>query len=327
MSNTILVTGGAGFIGSNFVHFIRKTRPDLHVVVLDKLTYAANLNNFETINLDGSEGITLAIADISDYTDTSRVFKNYQFEYVINFAAESHVDNSLKNPIPFVRTNVEGVLNLCDLSVKHGVKRFLQVSTDEVYGSWHSEKHGATEDCAFKPRSPYSATKASAEHIVMSYVESFGLDAVITRGCNTYGPYQYPEKIIPVFINKAIENKRMPVYGNGSAKRMYMHATDHCRGIYAALLRGYTGEAYNLGTKKLISAREMAWTILKAFNRPETMIDYVQDRPGHDMLYNIDSYRAELILGWKPTIEFDKGIKETVEWYKKHPNGKSSNIW
>lgn len=307
----VLVTGGAGFIGSNYVHFARRYHPDWKIVVLDKLTYAGNPDNLSEVWND----ITFIHGDIADPEAVHRAMAGV--DAVINFAAESHVDRSLMDPTPFVRTNVEGTLRLLEEARRIGVSRFLHVSTDEVYGDlagtdWHS-----VETDTLAPRSPYSAAKAAAEHMVFAYGVSFGLDVVVTRGSNTYGPRQYPEKIIPLFIANAMEGKGLPVYGDGSAVRDYMHVDDHCSGIDTVLHAGQTGEAYNLGAKLEVSGLTVAGSILALLGRPETLIHHVSDRPGHDYRYAVNPSKAEG-LGWKPEWAFEEGLKATVDWYLGH---------
>ncbi len=304
----IVITGGAGFIGSNYVYHILRTHPNWDVLVLDKLTYAGNIANLSSI----MDQITFLQGDIADVDDVKNALRDA--DAVVNFAAESHVDRSLVDPTPFVRTNVLGTMVLLNEAVNVSVKRFLHVSTDEVYGDLSGTDRHSLETDAFHPRSPYAASKAGAEHLVFSYGISHGLDVVITRGSNTYGPYQYPEKIIPLFITNLLQGKPLPVYGDGSAVRDYMHVEDHASGIDAVLLSGETGQAYNLGAREEVSGIELATRLLQLMNKPAEFISYVTDRPGHDYRYSVDPTKAES-LGWKRKWSFDKGLRATVDWY------------
>ncbi len=304
----VLVTGGAGFIGSNYVHYALEQHPDWEIVVLDKLTYAGNLENLEPLK----PHIEFVQGDIANSEDVHKAMRGV--DAVLNFAAESHVDRSLLGPLPFVKTNVEGTLVLLEEARKVGVKRFLQVSTDEVYGDLHGLEHHSLEADPFRPRSPYSASKAAAEHMVFAHGISFGLDVVLTRGSNTYGPYQYPEKIIPLFITNALGDKPLPLYGDGSAVRDYMHARDHASGIDTVLHAGKSGEAYNLGAREQIPGTEVAQRILEALGKPRSLIQFVTDRPGHDYRYSVNPSKAEQ-LGWERKYPFPEGLAETLEWY------------
>ncbi len=304
----VLVTGGAGFIGSNYVQYALQQHPSWELVVLDKLTYAGNLENLEPV----LDRITFVQGDIADPDAVQTAMEGV--EAVLNFAAESHVDRSLLDARPFVQTNVEGTLVLLDAALRNGVKRFLHVSTDEVYGDLSGTDTHSRETDPFRPRSPYAASKAAAEHLVFSYGISFGLDVVVTRGSNTYGPYQYPEKIIPLFITNALEGKPLPLYGDGSAVRDYMHAHDHAAGIDTVLHRGVAGEAYNLGRRLEVPGTVVARTILDLLDKPHDLITFVPDRPGHDYRYAVDPSKAEA-LGWAPRWSFADGMAQTVAWY------------
>ena len=309
MAKRVLVTGGAGFIGSNYIRRVLKTHPDWHVIVLDKLTYSGSLENLAGLP---SERLTFVQGDIADPTVVRELVRDA--EYVLNFAAESHVDRSLQNPKPFVKTNVEGTLVLLEESLRARVQRFLHVSTDEVYGDLSGSDRMSLEEDPLRPRSPYAATKAAAEHLVMSYHASYGLDTVITRGSNTYGPRQYPEKIVPLFIVNALQDKPLPVYGDGSAVRDYLHVDDHCVGIDVVLHSGASGRAYNLGAHEQVSGIRVAKAILDVLGKPESLIVRVPDRPGHDYRYSVDPAAAEK-LGWKRRLDFEEGLRETVGWY------------
>ncbi len=307
----VVVTGGAGFIGANYVRYALQAHADWEIVVLDALTYAGNLDNLE--GLPGR--VRFIHADIADGQAVAEAVRGA--DAIVNFAAESHVDRSLIDAGPFVRTNVQGVMVLLEAARGLGVKRFLQVSTDEVYGDLAGTDVHSVETDLRKPRSPYAATKAAAEHLVASYVISYGLDAVLTRGSNTYGPYQYPEKIIPLFVTNAIEGKPLPLYGEGKALRDYMHAADHAAGVDAVLHHGATGECYNLGARMEVNGVEVAEIILDALDKPRDLIQFVPDRPGHDYRYSVDPSKAEA-LGWQRRWTWPEGLVETVRWYADH---------
>jgi dTDP-glucose 4,6-dehydratase len=308
----VLVTGGAGFIGSNFVHYALDHHPDWEIVVLDKLTYAGNLDNLKDIR----DRLIFIQGDIANPDDVEKSVKGV--DCILNFAAESHVDRSLRDPRPFIQTNIEGTLLLLEAARKYQVSRFLHVSTDEVYGDLAGSDRHSLESDVLTPRSPYAASKAGAEHLVFAYGISYGLDVVITRGSNTYGLYQYPEKIIPLFITNALETKSLPIYGDGSAVRDYLYVEDHCSGIDTVLHRGKGGQAYNLGARLEISVVTVAQTILDLLDLPTSLMQYVRDRPGHDYRYSVDPSAAEA-LGWQRQWDFQRGMAQTVAWYKQHP--------
>jgi dTDP-glucose 4,6-dehydratase len=307
----VLVTGGAGFIGSNYVHYALTHHPDWEIVVLDKLTYAGNLDNLK----DVCDRITFIQGDIANPEDVEKAANGV--DAILNFAAESHVDRSLRDPLPFIRTNIEGTLILLEVARKHQIKRFLHVSTDEVYGDLVGCDRHSLETDVLSPRSPYAASKAGAEHLVFSYGISYGLDVVITRGSNTYGLYQYPEKIIPLFITNALESKSLPIYGDGSAVRDYLYVEDHCSGIDTVLHAGTSGQAYNLGARMEVNGIEVAKTILGLLDRPESLMQSVSDRPGHDYRYSVDPSATES-LGWQRQWDFQHGMAQTVAWYKQN---------
>ena len=305
----LMVTGGAGFIGSEFVRLVLREYPDDSVVVLDKLTYAGNPRNLDAVRSDPRfEFVHGDIADAPLVQDLAP-----RVDVIVNFAAESHVDRSLEEPGQFIQTDVYGTFVLMEAARAAGHERFLQVSTDEVYGEVHSGR--SVESDALQPRSPYSASKAGGEMLVWAYRSSYGFPAVITRGSNTYGPHQYPEKIIPLFITNAIDDLPLPIYGDGSAVRDYIMVEDHCRGIDAALRRGVPGEDYNVGQGgRDVSGVEVADTVLRLLGKPASLKQFVRDRPGHDRRYALDTSRLQA-LGWRPRWEFESGMEATVRWY------------
>jgi len=310
----VLVTGGCGFIGSNFVRHILATREDWHVLVLDKLTYAGNLENLEDV-LDNPR-LEFVKGDICDADLVGRLI-DASVACVVNVAAETHVDRSIHDPRPFLETNVQGTASLLTAARNVDGIRYLQVSTDEVYGSLGPD--GAfTEASPIQPNNPYSASKAGADMLVRAYHRTYGLDAVITRCDNNYGPYQFPEKVVPLFISNALEDKPLPLYGDGLNVRDWIHVRDHCRAIELALENGKAGEVYNIGAGHEITNLELTRTILKATGKSDSLIRFVKDRPGHDRRYAIDPIKARDELGWKPTVDFADGIAATVEWYRQH---------
>ncbi len=311
----VLVTGGAGFIGSNFLHYMVNKYPEYEFVCLDALTYAGNYNNLKPI--EGKKNFKFVKGNICDKELVDKLFDDEKFDWVINFAAESHVDNSIKNPGIFVETNVMGTYNLLDASRRHDVKRYHQVSTDEVYGDLPLDRPDLlfTEDTPIKPSSPYSASKASADHLVRAYFRTFGLPITISNCSNNYGPYQFPEKLIPLMVSKAVNDEKLPVYGKGENVRDWIHVHDHNVGVDMIMHNGRIGETYNLGGRSERTNLEVVKTILKQLGKSEDLITYVTDRPGHDLRYAIDSTKAETELGWERTYNFEDGIKETIDWY------------
>ena len=307
----VLVTGGAGFIGSNFIKMLIDG-DELHIVNLDTLTYAGNLENLSTV--ESSKAYTFYKADISDHEEVCRIFEIERPEFVVNLAAESHVDRSILEPGIFVDTNIRGTMNLLEASKKYGIKRFLQVSTDEVYGSLGKTGY-FTEDTPLAPNSPYSAAKAGADLICRAYQKTFGMDIVITRCSNNYGPYQFPEKLIPLMIENARTDKELPVYGDGLNVRDWIHVDDHCRGLISVLKNGRTGEIYNIGGKNERTNIDIVKTILEILEKDVSLIRYVKDRPGHDKRYAVNTDKINKELGWKPFVEFSQGLKDTVQWY------------
>jgi dTDP-glucose 4,6-dehydratase len=311
----LLVTGGCGFIGSHFVRLVLRSRKSARVVNLDALTYAGNPENLGDVDRDPRYRFvrgSIADAGLVDRLAGEGV------DAVVNFAAESHVDRSLYGPVEFVRTNVEGTAVLLEAAKRHRIGRFLQVSTDEVYGSL--PKSGKfRESTPLHPNNPYSATKAAADHLVLAYAHSFGLDAVITRSSNNYGPNQHPEKLIPLHITNAFEGKPLPVYGDGLQIRDWLHVEDNVRGILAALEKGRTGEVYNLGGGNERPNLDVAKAVLRLAGRPDSLLEFVTDRPGHDRRYAIDCRKARRELGWAPRIRFERGLAAAVAWYRDHP--------
>ena len=311
----ILVTGGAGFIGSNFMHYEVNNYPDDEFVCLDALTYAGNYNNIK--DLEEKKNYRFIKGDITDRKFIFDLFKSEKFDIVINFAAESHVDNSIKNPEVFIDTNIKGTLALLDACREYGIKRYHQISTDEVYGDLPLDRPDLlfTEETPLHTSSPYSTSKASADLLVMAYKRTFGVPVTISRCSNNYGPYQFPEKLIPVVISKALADEKVPVYGNGANVRDWIHVIDHNIGVDLIVRHGREGEVYNLGGHSERSNLEVVKTILKQMGKGEDLIEYVEDRKGHDLRYAIDSSKAEEELGWKLSYNFEDGIKETVDWY------------
>lgn len=309
----LLVTGGAGFIGSNFVRYALETHADVEIVNLDALTYAGNLENLVGLESDGR--YRFVKGDISDPEAVRNVFGRHAFDAVLNFAAESHVDRSLHfGAQAFIQTNVLGTQLLLDIARQHEVPRFLQVSTDEVYGSLEDDGR-FTEETPIAPNNPYSATKAGADCLVRAAEHSHGLDAVITRCSNNYGPYQFPEKLIPLMIANALEEKALPVYGDGMHVRDWIFVRDHCSAIDAVLRKGRKGDVYNIGGMYDVPNIEIVKLILKHLDKPDSLITYVKDRPGHDRRYAMDNTKIRTELGWEPAYTFEQGLKETIDWY------------
>ena len=303
----VLVTGGCGFIGSNFVRMLLK-ETDLEIINLDLLTYAGNPENLKDVADD--KRYTFVKGDIADRATAMRALDG--FDTVFSFAAESHVDNSIKDSTAFVHTNVSGTKNMVECSMKAGVGRFLQVSTDEIYGS--VEKGSSKETDRLEPRNPYSACKAASDLIALSFHTTFGFDVIVTRSSNNYGPYQYPEKMIPLFITNLIEGRKVPLYGDGKNVRDWLHVRDNCRGIMLAGERGKKGEIYNIGGGNELENIVLTKKILRLLGKGEDSIGGVQDRKGHDRRYSLNCDKMK-VLGWEPQIKFDDGLKETVGWY------------
>lgn len=310
-----LVTGGAGFIGSNYLHYVVNKYPKDKFVCLDALTYAGNYNNIKS--LEKCKNYKFVKGDIRDINFVDELFKKEKFDYVINFAAESHVDNSIKNPNIFADTNIIGTMVLLNASKKYEIKRYHQVSTDEVYGDLPLDRPDLlfTEKSPIHTSSPYSASKAGADLQVLAYSRTFHLPVTISRCSNNYGAYQFPEKLIPVVISKALNDEKIPVYGKGENVRDWIHVHDHNVGVDMIVRHGKDGEIYNLGGHSERTNLQVVKTILKQLGKPESLITYVTDRPGHDLRYAIDSTKIEKELGWKRTYNFEDGIKETIDWY------------
>jgi dTDP-glucose 4,6-dehydratase len=308
----VLVTGGAGFIGSNFVRYMVKKYPEYQIVNLDLLTYAGNLENLKEV--ENKPNYKFVKGDIADHEFINGFFAEEKFDYVINFAAESHVDRSITDPGIFVRTNVQGTQVLLDAAKNIGVKKYLQVSTDEVYGTL-GETGYFTEETPLAPNSPYSASKAGADLLVRAYHETYGMPVNITRCSNNYGPFHFPEKLIPLMIINALHDKDLPVYGDGLNVRDWLYVEDHCEAIDTVLHKGVVGEVYNIGGNNEHTNIEIVKTILKHLGKPESLIKFVKDRPGHDRRYAIDATKIRTELGWEPKHTFETGIKETIDWY------------
>ena len=315
MSKKILVTGGAGFIGSNFIYLLLEERPDWRVICVDALTYAANIHTLS--NAFKNPNFVFYKEDICNRDGIFGIFEKEKPDIVVNFAAESHVDRSIENPKIFLETNVIGTQVMMDACLKYSVERFHQVGTDEVYGDLPLDKPELLfyEDSPLKPSSPYSVSKTGADLLVLAYNRTYGLPVTISRCSNNYGPYQFPEKLIPIMINNALQDKELPIFGNGLNVRDWIYVKDHCYGILAVLERGREGQIYNLGAHKEMANIEIVKIILKELKKPESLIKYVADRKGHDLRYAIDSSKAKKELGWSPKTVFSDGIRLTIQWY------------
>lgn len=320
MTHTVLVTGGAGFIGSNFIHMLAELRPDWRVVNFDALTYAGNLENLREV--EGREGYEFVRGDLVNEADVAKAIERCGDGAlsVVHMAAESHVDRSIVSGMPFVQANVVGTQVLLDACRARGVERFVHVSTDEVYGSL-GESGFFTEDTPLAPNSPYSASKASSDLLVRAAFHTHGFPACITRCSNNYGPYQFPEKLIPLVIANAEEGKELPIYGDGMYVRDWLFVRDHCEAILAVLEKGIPGEAYNIGGNNEVPNLDLVKQILAILDKPESLITFVADRPGHDRRYAIDASKMKSELGWEPRYEFSKALPLTVEWYQ------SQSLW
>lgn len=311
----IVVTGGAGFIGSNFIFYQLKNHPEDKIICVDSLTYAGNLETLEPVMNNPS--FTFVKADIADRNAINKVFEEHKPDIVVNFAAESHVDRSIENPEIFLKTNIMGVQVLMDACRKYGIKRYHQVSTDEVYGDLPLDRPDLffTEETPIHTSSPYSSSKAGADLLVLAYYRTYGLPVSITRCSNNYGPYHFPEKLIPLIISRALADKSLPVYGTGENVRDWLYVEDHCSAIDLVMRNGRVGQVYNVGGHNERTNLQVVKAILKHLNKPESLITFVNDRPGHDMRYAIDPTKIHNELGWLPQTSFDDGIKKTIDWY------------
>ncbi len=306
----ILVTGGCGFIGSNFVRLLLE-ETQLGIVNLDSLTYAGNLANLKDV--ENNEKYSFVKGDIVNKADVEKAMEGV--DTVFHFAAESHVDNSINNADPFIKTNIQGTKKLLDVAREKNIERFVHISTDEVYGSVEEGK--STEKDILKPRNPYSASKAASDLLALSYANTYHIDVIVTRSSNNYGPYQYPEKVIPLFVTNLMEEKKVPLYGTGENIRDWLFVEDNCRGIFTAGEKGKSGEIYNVDGGNELSNIELTKRILNEMGKTEEMIEQVEDRKGHDLRYSLNSSKLEA-LGWKPKKNFEAGLKETIKWYKEN---------
>jgi dTDP-glucose 4,6-dehydratase len=309
----ILVTGGAGFIGSNFIRYLLETSKSYEIVNYDKLTYAGNLANLESVA--DSPNYRFVKGDICDAVAVEAAMRGC--DAVVHFAAESHVDRSIYEPAPVLETNVKGTFTLLETAQKASVSRFVHVSTDEVYGDI-PPRVLADENAPLQPSSPYSASKAASDLVVRSFVRTYGFPAVITRSSNNYGPFQFPEKFVPLMITNALHDKQLPIYGDGRQERNWLHVEDNCRGILSVLERGRIGEVYNIGGPDLEENLTVARRILRLTSKPESLLSHVKDRPGHDRRYALNFSKIETKLGWRPVISLEDGLPQTIDWYKKN---------
>ena len=308
----VLVTGGAGFIGSNFVRHLLNSRRDVEIINFDALTYAGNPESLADVA--ENPRYKFVKGDITDKHDVDKAFA-LSLDAVVNFAAETHVDRSIEDATPFLRTNVLGTACLLDAAKRHKLPKFVQISTDEVYGSAPATE-SFTEETLLDPRSPYAASKASADHFVHSYANTYGVSAVVLRCTNNYGPYQFPEKLIPLMIANAREDKSLPIYGDGMQERDWLFVEDYCRAIALALDKAAPGSIYNVSAGAPQPNLKIVRAILKHLNKPESLMTYVKDRPGHDRRYALDSSKIQRELGWKPQVSFEDGIRRTIDWYQ-----------
>ena len=312
----LLVTGGAGFIGSNFVRYWARTHPSDKVVAFDALTYAGNRSNLADLEADPAFRVSFVEGDICDLEVAEAALGDHEVDVVVHFAAESHNSLAILDPARFFRTNVMGTQTMLEASRRVGVDRFHHISTCEVYGDLDLDSTEVfSEDSPYRPRTPYNASKAGADHAVRAYFETFGLPVSITNCCNNYGPYQFPEKVIPLFTTRALDNQALPLYSSTQNKREWLHVDDHCRAIEAVLLGGQIGRTYHVGSGREASIAEIADLVLDATGRPASLKEIVPDRPGHDRRYLLDSSRIRTELGWEPQVSFESGLAETVAWY------------
>jgi dTDP-glucose 4,6-dehydratase len=313
----LLVTGGCGFIGSNFIRYVLEHYQPEMITNLDALTYAGSLESTADFLPEFGDRYEFVRADIGDFARVDEVLSNHSYFAVVNFAAESHVDRSIASPENFIHTNIVGTSNLLEAGRRHGVKRFVQVSTDEVYGSL-GETGRFTEQSPINPSSPYSASKASADLLVLAAHKTYGQDVVITRCSNNYGPYQFPEKLVPLAILRALADQPVPVYGDGLNVRDWIHVEDHCAAVFDVLMQGRSGEIYNVGADSERKNLDLVRVILSHLGKGEELIEFVNDRPGHDRRYAIDSGKIRAEIGWKPMRDLERGLAETIEWYRQN---------
>ena len=306
---TTFITGGAGFIGSNFAHYVSDIWDD--VIILDKLTYAGDMNNLYPLTYP-VKGV-----DIAYESRLEELFMQYKPENIFNFAAETHVDNSINNVAPFIDTNIIGTINLLNLSVKYGVEMFHHISTDEVYGSLNLDEPAFTESSSYNPQNPYAASKAASDHFVMSYHNTYGLPVIITNCSNNYGPRQHPEKLIPKTISNILDGKKIPIYGRGENIRDWIYVEDHCAGILGVYYTGDEGQNYNIGGECEMTNLEIVKLIIKLMNANEDLIEFVDDRPGHDLRYAIDNGKIYKTISFQPEFNIEEGLKKTIAWYEK----------
>ncbi len=309
----LLITGGAGFIGSNFIRYIMREMPDCEILNFDKLTYAGNLDNLVGIDESRYEFVK---GDIADEKAVNEAFEKFQPDVLLNYAAETHVDRSITGPKDFMTTDIFGTYNLLEAVKKYGTKRFVQISTDEVYGS--IDKGAFTEESPFMPNSPYSASKAGGDHFCRAYFVTYGVPVIVTHSCNVFGPYQYPEKVIPLFVTNLMQGKKVPLYGDGKNVREWIFTEDHCRAVEAVMKDGVLGQVYNIGTGEEVENVELTKMILSEMGVGDEMIEYVEDRLGHDRRYAVDFSKLRSELGWEPKYDFREALKETVKWYKEN---------
>ncbi|KKM63126.1 hypothetical protein LCGC14_1514610 [marine sediment metagenome] len=312
---TLLITGGMGFIGSNFIRFILNSIDNFKIINVDNLTYAGNPENLKDITLNHSNMYKFYKTDISNFKVLDNITKKENIDYIINFAAESHVDRSINNSTIFCTTNILGTQTLLNITKKHKLQKFLQISTDEVYGALDFNESPFDEKTSLSPNNPYSATKASADLLVNAYYKTYGLPINITRCSNNYGPFQFPEKLVPLMIINAVNNKKLPIYGKGINIRDWIYVKDHCEAILSVLLNGKIGETYNIGGDSETSNIDLVKKLLNLLNKPESLITFVRDRPGHDLRYAMNHEKITNKLKWEPKINLEDGLKKTVQWY------------
>ena len=305
----ILVTGAAGFIGSNFVHYLSQ-KTDEQIIIVDKMSYASEIRNLNGVSA------SLHQVDLADQYQLSTIFSNFKPKKVFHFAAESHVDNSIKDVMPFVESNIVGTINLLNQSLKHNVEMFHHISTDEVYGSLGLGDPSFTEETPYDPQNPYSASKAASDHFVMAFHNTYGIPIKITNCSNNYGPRQHVEKLIPKTITNILNKKKIPVYGKGQNVRDWIYVEDHCEAIYEVFLKGKVGEKYNIGGECEVKNIDLIKKLLELLGGSEDLIEYVNDRPGHDLRYSIDNAKIRKELGWVPKYTLEQGLEKTIDWYK-----------